>query len=67
MNGKEYVCLGVENCGGFGIMLRIVDDDDDDWNYDDSPDWKAVKSNEQSVLGILQRGHEFGRGRNRFL
>lgn len=39
-NGKVYECLGVEDAGDFGEMLRIVDDDLDDWNYDDNPNWK---------------------------
>jgi hypothetical protein len=38
-DGKEYVCLGVEGGGDFGPMLRVVDDDEDDWNYDSRPDW----------------------------
>jgi hypothetical protein len=39
-DGKIYECLGVEDGGDFGPLLRIIDDDLDDWNYDDSPDWK---------------------------
>ncbi|MFZ5974993.1 MAG: hypothetical protein ACOYU3_06255 [Bacillota bacterium] len=39
-NGKTYECLGVEDGGIFGPMLRIIDDDEDNWNYDNSLDWK---------------------------
>ena len=41
-NGKVYECVGVEGAEDFGglLMLRIIDDDLDDWNYDSRPDWK---------------------------
>ncbi|MGI6169326.1 MAG: hypothetical protein ACOYI4_06415 [Christensenellales bacterium] len=39
-DGKTYDCLAIEDGGDFGSMLRIIDDDEDNWNYDDSPDWK---------------------------
>ncbi|GHU37298.1 hypothetical protein FACS1894105_09150 [Clostridia bacterium] len=39
-NGNIYECLGVRNNGAFGDMLLVIDDDQDDWNYDDRPDWE---------------------------
>jgi hypothetical protein len=39
-NGAVYECLGVEDGGDLGPMLRIVDDDANDWNYDNRPDWQ---------------------------
>ena len=36
-DGKVYECLGVEF---EGTALRIIDDDLDDWNYNDDPEWK---------------------------
>ena len=36
-NGRAYECLEAD---GQARMLRIIDDDMDDWNYDDNPDWK---------------------------
>ena len=39
-NGKVYECLGIEDAGDLGKMLRIIDDDQDDWNYANDPEWK---------------------------
>lgn len=32
-NGTIYKCLGVEDIPGFGIMLRVIDDTEEDYLY----------------------------------
>jgi hypothetical protein len=43
-DGKVYECVEVDETDkeglDFGILLRIVDDDLDNENYEDDPDWK---------------------------
>lgn len=35
-DGKTYECLGVEDSGDFGKMLRIIDDSEEDYLYSPS-------------------------------
>lgn len=32
-NGRVYNCLGIENGGDFGLMLRVIDDSGEDYLY----------------------------------
>ncbi len=32
-NGAVYECIGIEDGGEFGIMLRIIDDSEEDYLY----------------------------------
>jgi len=36
-NGKIYEVNEIDSKGGF---LRVIDEDQSDWNYDNDPDWK---------------------------
>ncbi len=65
-NGRVYVCLGVEDAGDFGAMLRIVDNSGEDYLY--SPrypapldgssgggKWEVVEDDEKGTLASVIR------------
>lgn len=63
-DGVVYECLGVEDGGGFRIMLRVIDDSEEDYLYSvlnpapldgSSPGgkWEIVEDDENNTLSKL--------------
>ena len=60
-DGNIYECIDIEGDEELGSLLRIIDEDGADWNYNNDPDWKPGYLYSATRPGNIEPPYQYGR------